>query len=244
MRPLLLLAYAAAAGALHTLGGATLRPALPKRERAPVAIAALPPTGEFLAEAVEEVGPVLYTQLATVGALLGSGFALDAEVFGFEVEEPSEEGAEEGAVDIYRDSLLRYLGYANEVGEAFRPLVPVELVYISYVAAISYILADTIDKSRKGAVSGGIVAGTLGGMDTFCWQMLASVLFPSFCINRVVTLLASLQEVGDLPGPLMAEWVPTVTGLVMIPLIILPLDVLAHFVMNRSFRRVSAEVLD
>ena len=34
----------------------------------------------------------------------------------------------EGEVDIYRDSPLRYLGYANECGEAFRPLVPVELV--------------------------------------------------------------------------------------------------------------------
>ena len=33
--------------------------------------------------------------------------------------------------DIYRDSPLRFLGYANEVGEAFRPLVPVEAVYLS-----------------------------------------------------------------------------------------------------------------
>ena len=32
-----------------------------------------------------------------------------------------------------------------EVGEAFRPLVPVEAVYLSYVAAISYILAATSD---------------------------------------------------------------------------------------------------
>ena len=60
-------------------------------------------------------------------------------------------GVEEGVPDIYRDSLLRYLGYANEVGEAFRPLVPVELVYASYVLAIGYILADTVDKGKKGA---------------------------------------------------------------------------------------------
>ena len=29
------------------------------------------------------------------------------------------------AVDIYRDTPVRYLGYANEVGEAFRALVHV-----------------------------------------------------------------------------------------------------------------------
>ena len=35
-------------------------------------------------------------------------------------------------------------GYANECGEAFRPLVPVEVVYFTYFLAISYVLADTV----------------------------------------------------------------------------------------------------
>ena len=37
-------------------------------------------------------------------------------------EEKTPEGAE---VDIYRDTPVRLLGYANEVGEAFRALVHV-----------------------------------------------------------------------------------------------------------------------
>ena len=192
-------------------------------------------------EEVEEVGPVLLTQMAVVGGLVTSGFALDAF---FEVEEPKEPG-EEGP-DIYRDSLLRYCGYANEVGEAFRPLVPVELVYFSYVIAITYILADTVDKGRKGAAipgGGGAIRGTLGAADTFCWQMLASVIFPSFCINRLVTLLNSLQEGGSMPDLLTANWLPTVAGLLLIPAVILPLDTLAHFTLNQSLRRVSKTVL-
>ena len=32
-------------------------------------------------------------------------------------------------------------------------------------------------------------------------------------------------------------------GLVSIPLIILPLDILAHFLMNSSFRRASSSIL-
>jgi len=36
--------------------------------------------------------------------------------------------AEAGEVDIYRDTPLRYLGYANEVGEAFRALMHVRFL--------------------------------------------------------------------------------------------------------------------
>ena len=47
-------------------------------------------------------------------------------------------------------------GYANECGEAFRPLVPVELVYFTYFLAISYVLADTVVRVRgRGRASPG-----------------------------------------------------------------------------------------
>ncbi|XP_078687661.1 mitochondrial fission process protein 1-like [Branchiostoma floridae x Branchiostoma belcheri] len=45
-------------------------------------------------------------------------------------------------VDIYRDTLVRYLGYANEVGESFRALVPVSVVWGSYAVATAYCTAD------------------------------------------------------------------------------------------------------
>ena len=51
------------------------------------------------------------------------------------------------------------------------------MAFRSYVAAISYILADTVDKGKKGADVGGrgaALRGTLGAADTFSWQMLAS----------------------------------------------------------------------
>lgn len=40
--------------------------------------------------------------------------------------------------DPFKDSLWRFLGYANEVGEALRPLVPVGVVYATYAIAIGY----------------------------------------------------------------------------------------------------------
>uniref|UniRef100_A0A673JIK0 Mitochondrial fission process protein 1 n=1 Tax=Sinocyclocheilus rhinocerous TaxID=307959 RepID=A0A673JIK0_9TELE len=54
-------------------------------------------------------------------------------------------------VDIYRDTWVRFLGYANEVGEAFRALVPVSAVWASYAVATAYVSADALDKGRKAA---------------------------------------------------------------------------------------------
>jgi len=194
-------------------------------------------------EGAETIGPVLLTQLGVGGGLFAAGTALHSGAFG-EVDEPEEPGMVEGEIDIYRDSPLRYLGYANEVGEAFRPLVPAELVYFTYFLAISYVLADTVDKGKKGAAAPGddsTLRAIFGAVDTFMWQMLASVLFPSFIINRLVTLLFSLQADGVIPS---LELLPTVAGLLAIPLLIVPLDVLAHWTLNGSFRKVSSAVIE
>lgn len=51
--------------------------------------------------------------------------------------------------DIYRESPLRYLGYSNELGESFRPLIKKWMVNASYGVAIAYVLADAQDKSRQ-----------------------------------------------------------------------------------------------
>lgn len=40
-------------------------------------------------------------------------------------------------------------GYANEVGESFRPVIPKQLVHASYGVAITYVIADCLDKSLK-----------------------------------------------------------------------------------------------
>lgn len=38
-------------------------------------------------------------------------------------------------------------GYANEVGEALRPVIPKKVVHLSYGIAISYVIGDCIDKT-------------------------------------------------------------------------------------------------
>ena len=97
-------------------------------------------------------------------------------------------------VDIFRDTPVRLLGYANEVGEAFRALVHVNWVKLSYGVASAYVLADTNDKAKR-------MAGTIApeepgrnkqigfaAVDTLVWQAFASVIIPGFTINRICAL--------------------------------------------------------
>ncbi|XP_008569572.1 PREDICTED: mitochondrial fission process protein 1 isoform X2 [Galeopterus variegatus] len=72
------------------------------------------------------------------------------------MSEPQPPGA---GRDLYRDTWVRYLGYTNEVGEAFRSLVPAAVVWLSYGVASSYVLADAIDKGKKAGEVGGLPPG-------------------------------------------------------------------------------------
>ena len=83
------------------------------------------------------------------------------------------------------------MGYANEVGEAFRALVHVNWVRLSYGVASAYVLADTNDKSGKTAATlpqdeeGRTKKIAAAAFDTLLWQALASVIIPGFTINRI-----------------------------------------------------------
>ncbi|NWS06074.1 MTFP1 protein, partial [Motacilla alba] len=165
--------------------------------------------------------------------------------------------------DLYRDTWVRYLGYANEVGESFRPLVPVPVVWASYGVATAYVTADAIDKGRKAAavsatpLTPGLSIPALpltpvspqahaqdptrvgvAVVDTFVWQSLASVAIPGFTINRLCA--ASLALLGSLtrwPLPV-RRWTTTALGLAAIPLIITPIDRTVDFLMDSSLRKL------
>merc|ERR1711887_463688 len=99
-------------------------------------------------------------------------------------EEKTSGGAE---VDIYRDTPVRLLGYANEVGEAFRALVHVRWVRLSYGVASTYVVADTYDKGTKMSKVPGAdkTQVAVAAFDTLLWQAFASVIVPGFFINRL-----------------------------------------------------------
>ncbi|XP_055911990.1 mitochondrial fission process protein 1 [Eupeodes corollae] len=139
-------------------------------------------------------------------------------------------------VDIYRDTYLRFLGYSNELGEAFRPIWPKHLVNLSYAVAVAYVLADTVDKAKmvheKQGSSNRDVAIKAG--DVLIWQMFASVIIPGYTINRLTNGTRFMVKRFKVPN---ARYIPTAIGLASIPFIITPIDKLIDYLMDETYRK-------
>lgn len=128
-------------------------------------------------------------------------------------------------MDIYRDTPLRLAGYANEVGESFKPLIGGGLYTFSYVVSGGYVVGDAMDKfKREQKATGDTQMATVSAVKALVWQALASVAIPGLTINRIVAA-ASLATAKIKPKSVfLAKYSPTLIGLSCIPFIIKPID--------------------
>lgn len=144
-------------------------------------------------------------------------------------------------VDYFRDTPLRYLGYANEVGESFGPLYP-KFVRPSYGIAFAYVGADTLYKAYLAKNRGESNKEALRiGVDVLLWQTFASVLIPGKIINMVTQasvkmFQSDISAIKKLPTSV-RMWSPTVIGLATIPFIIHPIDNFVDHVFDRTLRK-------
>ncbi|KAH9503160.1 Mitochondrial fission process protein 1 [Bulinus truncatus] len=145
--------------------------------------------------------------------------------------------------DVFKDSLLRYLGYANEVGESFRFMVPVKVVWFSYVVSSGYVLADALDKGYKvwkkphQSEEKRLTKTFIATVDTLLWQGLASVVIPGFTINRICWATNKLLTRTKLPSPV-KKWAVVAAGIGSIPFIIHPIDRGVDILMDSTFRKL------
>ena len=140
-------------------------------------------------------------------------------------------------------------GYANELGESFRHMVPVRLVHLSYVISSGYVLSHALSQGlnahRTRAVTleqspahhyhhsdsthiaaSSRVSSPVAFLDTLLWQGLASVLIPGLVINRVCAVSRSLLswKARHLLSSRARKWMVTGIGISAIPVIIHPID--------------------
>mmetsp|Transcript_8877 Transcript_8877/g.18475 ORF Transcript_8877/g.18475 Transcript_8877/m.18475 type:complete len:172 (+) Transcript_8877:218-733(+) len=153
----------------------------------------------------------------------------------------------DGVYNIFRDSALRYCGYANEIGESFRYQYP-KLVTPSYVVAFGYCFADAVSAGYQVMSEDERVTvreyraketrAAIATFDTLLWQSLASVAIPGGVINLIVrsSRFAVARSVG-LPV-LVSKWLPTAAGLGSIPFIIAPIDNCVDFALDNSIRKL------
>jgi len=175
-----------------------------------------------------------------------SSSSSSTKVFSTTKEADSEAGDEKKEYDIYRDSPLRYVGYANECGESFAAWLPPIGVPATYGIAALYVLADTFDKAIKANNEKGLKEGVIVGLDTVTWQMLASVFWPGSFIRVMVnasTLLVSklpadIPDIGGLEAVTIEKALPTFIGLITIPFIVKPIDKTIDWAMEESVTKV------
>jgi mitochondrial fission process protein 1 len=145
--------------------------------------------------------------------------------------------------NVFRDTSLRYLGYANEVGESFRYQFP-RFVTPSYVVAFGYCVADAASNgydtwnkyddsntTRNRETETALATG-----DTLLWQSLASVMIPGAAINAVVKVSRFPISQSKFLPTIVATWMPTAIGLSSIPYIVKPIDDFVDYVLNNSIR--------
>ncbi|KAK9876067.1 hypothetical protein WA026_011176 [Henosepilachna vigintioctopunctata] len=145
--------------------------------------------------------------------------------------------------DIYKDTPIRYLGYANEIGESFRAIIGKRWVNISYGIATLYVIADAVDKTYK---SHKIYKHhpkyfqkvAYAGADTLTWQMLASVVIPGFTINRICALSTFLLRKSNMVSSTASRMIVPGIALASIPFIVKPIDHFTDYLLNNSLRKI------
>lgn len=165
------------------------------------------------------------------------------------IEANKESNDDKKEYNIFRDSFLRYAGYANEVGESFRYQFP-RLVLPSYGIAFGYCVADAISDgysgyymSKRRSENGSLQhrdhlqRAATACFDTLLWQSLASVLIPGFTINTVVRFTRYVIPKSPVQLPtLVVKWLPTTIGLLSIPIIIHPIDNAVDYFLDNTTR--------
>ncbi|CAD5112175.1 unnamed protein product [Dimorphilus gyrociliatus] len=140
--------------------------------------------------------------------------------------------------DIFRDTWIRYMGYANEVGEAFRGIISKRAVGLSYIVASGYVVADASSKAiNTYEENKSVQEATIAGADCFLWQALASVAIPGFTINRLCAGSKFVLHKSRLSSG-KVKWITTALGLAAIPFIIKPIDVSVDFILDKTARKL------
>jgi fission process protein 1 len=137
--------------------------------------------------------------------------------------------------DPYRETSIRYMGYANEVGEALENYLPEWGLPASYCVAATYVIFDTLDKGQKAFDAASrderLEESLKASTETFIWQVLASLFWPGGVIRLMVNVI-DLMIPGD------NEYISTALGILLIPVIVRPIDEFVDEIMEDTVSKV------
>ncbi|QKF94608.1 mitochondrial 18kda protein [Fadolivirus algeromassiliense] len=138
-------------------------------------------------------------------------------------------------------SKQRYLAYASEVGESFRPIIPKYIVNASYAASIFYVGTDvwihTHDMIQQNKPQKEIAIRTT---DRLIWHSFASMILPALTVHSIVKYSGKGIDKYNMfsTKPKVRGWAPTLIALACIPFIIHPLDHVTDYAMDNTIRKL------
>jgi fission process protein 1 len=142
---------------------------------------------------------------------------------------------------------IRLMSYTSELVEAGRPVLLKSLVWVGYGVSIVYVLGDVAVKVND-VKNRGTDVMKYTALDAGLWHTSASLVVPAVTIHGIVGgvsrfqgYLANSRKIGL---PKFFKFVPTVVGLLSIPLIIHPIDHGTDYVMNRFVRPIYSDRLE
>jgi fission process protein 1 len=137
----------------------------------------------------------------------GGGGPLARLLASLDTSEPTSfDGEEKTEYDPLRDGPLRYLGYANELGEAFAAWLFPGGVPLSYGIAIAYVLFDTADKYASTRAAAQARLGVTGADGKGSGNGKGGAKVPaSVNVQRLVDVIALERGVDTLAWQLIAS---------------------------------------
>lgn len=134
--------------------------------------------------------------------------------------------------------LSRYLAFTSDVGEAFRPVIPVNLVRATYGISWLYVGYDVSKHGLAEMTRSGATDESISRVVLFqsLFQGIASMGLPALTIHTQVNV--SKKLFSTYKGGKYLRWGPTMTGLAWIPLLPFMFDHPTHIVLNKVFDTV------
>ena len=113
-------------------------------------------------------------------------------------------------------TIVRYLAYTSDVGEAFRPIVNPKIVTTAYAISWGYVICDVGYEGYKDYKRGSDtnhISRTV--LERSLFQSIASMALPAFTIHTQVKIFNKVfNKIGRF-----TKWGPTVMGFALIPFI-------------------------
>lgn len=147
--------------------------------------------------------------------------------------------------NLLTHSVLRYLGFVNDAGEACKSLLPKPLYYGTYLITGGYCVTDIIlSKFRlehKLGASGVSQQAqkeltTKKMIDTGIWHFFATLAVTPYLIHKSKTVSKRVLSRTSFSPNFKQTTGPAMIGLCLIPILVPPVDNLFHWVLNSTIR--------